>query len=158
MIVPQIAGIDIDISGLSFFEQANFVQELRNVTEVSAIELVGYARQYAPVKDGNLQNAIQHQVKVESSYVEAIIGIINDGTEAAQAATDYAEYVEFGTAPHEIRARKAKALFWEGADHPVKSVNHPGTQPRPFMRPAADIVFPRYTAAINQLVSFAGLE
>lgn len=28
--------------------------------------------------------------------------------------------------PHVIRPRNAKALFWPGARHPVKKVNHPG--------------------------------
>jgi len=39
------------------------------------------------------------------------------------------------TGPHTITAKKAKALFWPGARHPVKSVNHPGSviPPRPFL-------------------------
>jgi hypothetical protein len=45
----------------------------------------------------------------------------------------YAPYVEFGTAPHTITARNAKALFWPGAQHPVRSVHHPGTKPNQFM-------------------------
>lgn len=45
----------------------------------------------------------------------------------------YAPYVEFGTKPHSIVARAKKALFWPGADHPVSSVNHPGTKPNQFM-------------------------
>lgn len=45
----------------------------------------------------------------------------------------YAPYVEFGTRPHVITAKNAKALYWPGAAHPVKSVNHPGTKPNDFM-------------------------
>jgi hypothetical protein len=45
----------------------------------------------------------------------------------------YAPYVEFGTKPHVITAKNAKALYWPGAAHPVKSVNHPGTKPNDFM-------------------------
>lgn len=45
----------------------------------------------------------------------------------------YAPYVEFGTKPHTILPRNAKALFWPGAAHPVRKVNHPGTKPNPFM-------------------------
>jgi phage virion morphogenesis protein len=39
------------------------------------------------------------------------------------------------TGPHTIRPKKAKALFWPGARHPVKSVNHPGSviPARPFL-------------------------
>jgi len=45
----------------------------------------------------------------------------------------YAPFVEFGTKPHTITARNAKALFWPGAEHPVRSVHHPGTKANQFM-------------------------
>jgi hypothetical protein len=45
----------------------------------------------------------------------------------------YAPYVEFGTKPHVILPKDKKALFWPGADHPVKRVNHPGTKPNDFL-------------------------
>lgn len=34
-----------------------------------------------------------------------------------------------GTRPHVILPRFKKALFWDGAAHPVRSVFHPGTKP-----------------------------
>lgn len=39
------------------------------------------------------------------------------------------------TRPHVIKFKHKKALFWPGAKHPVKSVNHPGSKipARPFM-------------------------
>jgi hypothetical protein len=49
---------------------------------------------------------------------------------------NYATDVELGTAPHVILPRNKKALYWPGADHPVARVNHPGTQPYPYLRPA----------------------
>ena len=45
----------------------------------------------------------------------------------------YARFVEFGTAPHIIEPKDAKALYWPGAQHPVKIVHHPGTKANPFM-------------------------
>jgi len=45
----------------------------------------------------------------------------------------YAPLVEFGTKPHRIEAKDAKALFWPGANHPVRSVQHPGTKPNDYM-------------------------
>lgn len=45
----------------------------------------------------------------------------------------YAPYVEFGTAPHVILPKEKKALYWPGAAHPVRRVNHPGTRANPFM-------------------------
>ena len=37
---------------------------------------------------------------------------------------DYALYMEEGTSPHTITGNYY--LYWEGADHPVHQVNHPG--------------------------------
>lgn len=39
------------------------------------------------------------------------------------------------TSPHVIRPKNGKALYWPGAAHPVKSVNHPGSKipARPFL-------------------------
>lgn len=49
---------------------------------------------------------------------------------------NYATDVEMGTAPHVIVPRNKKALHWPGARHPVARVNHPGTAPMPYLRPA----------------------
>lgn len=38
-----------------------------------------------------------------------------------------------GTKPHTIRPRTKKALFWQGASHPVAKVEHPGTPPFDFL-------------------------
>lgn len=41
---------------------------------------------------------------------------------------DYGEILEEGSKPHTITAKNGKALYWKGAAHPVKKVNHPGTE------------------------------
>ena len=48
----------------------------------------------------------------------------------------YARGVEFGTRPHLIKPKNKKALYWKGAKHPVKSVNHPGSKAKPYLIPA----------------------
>ena len=45
----------------------------------------------------------------------------------------YAAFVEFGTRPHEILPINKQALYWKGAEHPVKRVEHPGSKANPFM-------------------------
>jgi hypothetical protein len=64
----------------------------------------------------------------------------------------YARYVEFGTAPHQIRPRNKKALRWSrnqnrltgsprsGATDLVFAtvVNHPGTRAKPYLRSGAE--------------------
>ncbi len=50
----------------------------------------------------------------------------------------YAPFVEFGTKPHMIVPKDKQALYWPGAAHPVRSVNHPGTKPNQFMERIVD--------------------
>ena len=61
----------------------------------------------------------------------------------------YALPVELGTRPHLIRPRSKKALYWKGAEHPVKVVHHPGTRGKPYLRPAADKNYPNLAARIR---------
>lgn len=48
----------------------------------------------------------------------------------------YAPGVEYGTKAHIIKAKNKKALYWKGAKHPVKKVNHPGSRAKPYLIPA----------------------
>lgn len=48
----------------------------------------------------------------------------------------YGRFVEYGTRPHAIAAAVGKALSFAGGAY--RSIDHPGAQPRPFLRPALD--------------------
>ena len=48
----------------------------------------------------------------------------------------YAVMVEKGTKAHIIKPKNKKALYWKGATHPVKQVNHPGSKAKPYLIPA----------------------
>lgn len=50
----------------------------------------------------------------------------------------YAIFVHEGTKPHIILPVVKRALFWKGAEHPVKKVHHPGTRAQPFMKTIAE--------------------
>ena len=50
---------------------------------------------------------------------------------------DYAWYVHHGTAPHTIRGNPYLAFSWKGQNVVFRSVWHPGTAPRPFLKVAA---------------------
>lgn len=80
------------------------------------------ARQRAPVNSGDLVRSIQ--VKNYGKKWRVVVG------------TDHWRYVEYGTPPHRIRPRRRKALYWDGAPHPMKIVRHPGAEAQPFMRAA----------------------
>lgn len=51
---------------------------------------------------------------------------------------NYALFVHEGTKAHIIYPKSKKALFWKGASHPVRRVNHPGSRANPFLRKAVD--------------------
>lgn len=76
-------------------------------------------------------------VRVDTGQLKSSIKWEIDGL-VGRVSTDvnYWVHVEYGTAPHIIRPRDKKALYWPGADHPVAFVNHPGTPAFPFLRPA----------------------
>ena len=50
----------------------------------------------------------------------------------------YPSYIEFGTAPHVIQTTKYRSLGNKNVGFFGKKVNHPGTQAKPFLRPALD--------------------
>ena len=54
-------------------------------------------------------------------------------TRVVQSPAEYAEYVNYGTRPHFIYPTNKKMLYWDGADHPVPFVVHPGTTPTLFV-------------------------
>ena len=50
-----------------------------------------------------------------------------------KSPAEYAEWVNDGTQPYTITPTSKKALYWEGADHPVRVVHHPGIKGRHFV-------------------------
>lgn len=98
--------------------------------------VVNSAKQRAPVDTGNMRNSIrQEPVQVSGSRVTGVV----------LSAADYSMYVHEGTRPHIIRPRVAKALAFTIGGRQVfaKSVRHPGTKARPFLRNAIEATAPR---------------
>jgi len=74
----------------------------------------------APLYD---TGALKHSIR--------LIAATNDSVTVG-SDRPYAAVHQLGSGPYVITAKSAKALFWPGAGHPVKSVNHPGLPARPF--------------------------
>ncbi len=70
----------------------------------------------------------------------SIVKEVSDGEAEVQALAPYAAFVEFGTAPHEIRPVNASVLAFEAGGKMVFTplVRHPGTRANPFMERAAE--------------------
>jgi hypothetical protein len=84
-------------------------------------DLVTALSNNCPVNTGALKNSIWFKI---------------DGNDIIISMKKYGKNVEFGTPPHVIEPKKAKALHWkgDGGDIFAKKVNHPGTRPQPFIR------------------------
>jgi len=82
-------------------------------------------------------NALVRRVPVDTGFLKNSINyrVIGDVIEIYMA--DYGKYVEFGTPPHIIKAKDAKALKFNknGKAIYATKVNHPGTRAQPFIRP-----------------------
>ncbi|UPK64898.1 hypothetical protein MYP14_05980 [Rhodococcus pyridinivorans] len=92
------------------------------------------AKTNVPVRTGFLGRSIQEDPLVFAGPFRVTTGVT--------ATADYAGAVHDGTRPHVIRPRNGTHLKFPGRNGPVfaRSVNHPGTRPRPFLRNAAEQV------------------
>ena len=92
-----------------------------NVLTLTMNDIVNDIVEHCPVDTGFTRTTVWGEVKDKTIVVHAGGAIY---------------YIEYGTPPHEIRPKNKKALHWEGAEHPVKVVKHPGTKPNPIVRSA----------------------
>jgi hypothetical protein len=118
---------------------ARVTERSQVVMEKTGHDVVSDAQALCPVRTGNLKNSIGVDFGNLSFEVKA--------------SASYAAIVEYGSAPHTIRPRTKQALFWPGATHPVKQVQHPGTAPQPFLIPAFDRNLPAAYQAFERVAA-----
>lgn len=116
-------------------------QRSRLVMEKTSEDVVADAQHACPVRTGNLKGSIGADVDGDGL-----------GFEAGPTAS-YGADVEFGTPAHIIRPRDKQALFWPGAGHPVRMVQHPGTSPQPYLLPAFDRRVPPAIQALERVAA-----
>lgn len=92
--------------------------------------IVANAQQRVAVKTGTLRRSIGMDVTAAGTTI----------TLSVFAKAKHASFVEQGTRPHVIMPRKARVLRFQSGGKTVFAmrVNHPGTKPRPFLRPAVE--------------------
>jgi hypothetical protein len=82
---------------------------------------------------------IDKMTKTHSGFLKSRWGMkVSAFKSSLYPMVSYAPYVHEGTKAHIILPVIKKALFWKGARHPVKKVQHPGTTPRPFLLRAVE--------------------
>jgi HK97 gp10 family phage protein len=108
---------------------------VRGILNKAAKPIIQKAQELAPKEDGDLQKAIgtvpgRGQGKGEQVYI---------GPRRGGRFKGYAGHlVEYGTAPHLIRAKAAGGQLHLRGNVFVEKVHHPGATAKPFMRPAFD--------------------
>jgi hypothetical protein len=86
-----------------------------------AIRVESRAKQLCPVDTGRLRSSITWRIIYSGGALDALVG----------TNVEYAIFVHEGTRPHVIRGNPW--LYWPGAAHPVRQVNHPGTRAHRFL-------------------------
>ena len=95
----------------------------------SAETMTRFLMQNSPVDHGLLKGWFIESIDEEQATIKS--------------PAEYAIYQDQGTQPYMIQSRKPNGyLFWEGADHPVKTVHHPGIQPKHFVQQSMDELAP----------------
>ena len=120
--------IDIDTSGIGKLPGRWEKAKSQGLKE-SAETMVRFLMQNSPVDHGLLK-----QWFIES---------IDDEQAVIKSPAEYAIYQDQGTSPYLIQSKRPGGyLFWEGADHPVKTVHHPGIKAKHFVQQSLDELSP----------------
>jgi len=114
---------------------------MRSALRAGARVYLGQVKQNIPVRLGDLRDSARITTRKGKD------GQISASVKVGNRQAFYAQMVEFGTRPHSITAR---AMVVNGAV--VRTVDHPGARPHPFMRPAADEKFGPAVAAVQMQI------
>lgn len=86
-----------------------------------------------------MQNSPVDHGLLKSWFIESI----DEEQATIKSPAEYAIYQDQGTSPYMIQSRKPNGyLFWEGADHPVQVVHHPGIRAKHFVQQSMDELAP----------------
>ena len=131
--------VDVDTSTiLDKLSPDKAVQVQSKVVNLAAQDLVRNLMMNSPVDHGLLK----------SWFIDSI----DDSEAHIKTPAEYAVYVNDGTRPHIIEPKgiglfhagqqltKGAALYWEGAEHPVRRVHHPGIKGQHFVEKSIDDV------------------
>lgn len=114
---------------------------MRSALRAGAKVYLEQVKQNIPVEHGDLRKSARITTRKGRD------GQVSASVKVGNSVAFYAHMVEFGTRAHTITAR---GMTVNGAV--VRSVDHPGARPHPFMRPAADEKFGSAVAAVQMQI------
>ena len=119
--------VDIDLSDvIGNLSEDKLTQAKSQGLNYASQEMVRVLQQNSPVDHGLLKQWFIESIDDEEAHIKT--------------PAEYAMYVNYGTRPHFIYPTNKKMLYWEGAEHPVPYVVHPGTTPTLFIENSIDDV------------------
>lgn len=116
---------------------------MRGGLRAGAMVMRAEAQTKAPNRTGVLSKGIKVSTRSSKGVVKAIV-------KTTGKHGYLAPWLEYGTAAHRIAPKRAKALFLGGIF--VSSIEHPGSKPKPFMRPAMDSKASASLVAVGEYV------
>lgn len=120
--------VDIDTSNIGKLPGRWQQAKARGLNE-SAQTLVRFLMQNSPVDHGLLKQWFIESIDEEQATIKS--------------PAEYAIYQDQGTSPYLIQSKRPNGyLYWEGADHPVKTVHHPGIKAKHFVQQSLDELSP----------------
>ena len=111
--------VDVDTSVLEKLSPVKITEVKRKGLDYASQEMIRVLMINSPVDHGLLKMWHISEQSDEEVHI--------------RSPASYAQMVNDGTAPHWIYPTNKQALYWKGADHPVKYVFHPGTQGQHFV-------------------------
>lgn len=104
----------------------------------------------APVKTGLLKAGFSNRKNRKAISSGIRKGVVMVSIKARGKHGYLAKWIEYGTAAHFIKPKRAKSLFFAGLMR--DGVDHPGARPKPFMRPALDTKAQEALLAVGEAI------
>ena len=106
--------------------------------------------------EASAKNNLTNNKSVDTGHLRRGIGNFRRGMTVTVHTSNikYAVMVEKGTKAHIIKPKDKKALYWKGATHPVKKVNHPGSKAKPYLIPAFEKEIPYFVENLKEVVKW----
>ena len=106
--------------------------------------------------EANAKSNLTKNKSVATGHLRRGISTDVKGLEATIHTSNikYAPGVEYGTKAHIIKPKNKKFLYWKGATHPVKQVNHPGSKAKPYLIPAFEKEIPYFVEKLKEVVEW----
>lgn len=140
----------VNVKGLSelqaFLDQLPAKMEanvMRSALRAGANVVLNEARAQVPVKTGAMRDGLKVGTKSRRGVVTAYVKLRGKHAYLAR-------WIEYGTAAHFIKPKRAKSLFFAGLLR--DGVDHPGATAKPFLRPALDSQAQNAVVAVGEAI------